>query len=70
MAQLQSSIVLDNVSNLLNSNEVSGLFDKLPIKMNDSPLNHSISKEEILNKMQDQANNRNLMPGELWDKFR
>jgi len=51
---LHQSIVLDNVSNILNSNEVSGLFDKLTVKLTDSPLQYSLSKEEITNKMQDQ----------------
>jgi len=50
---LHSSVVLDNVSNIISASEVSGLFDKLPVKLNNSPLTTVLTKEEIINKMQE-----------------
>lgn len=65
---LQQSIVLDNISNLINANEVSGLYDKLSVKLNNSPLSHVLTKEEIINKMQEKY--KNMMPNEAWDHFK
>jgi hypothetical protein len=50
--------------------EINGLFEKLPVKIIDSPLNHALSKEEIFNKMSETLNNRNMLHGEIWDKFK
>lgn len=68
LRHIQQSVVLDNISNIMNSHEVSGLFDKLTVKLNNSPLSHVLTKEEIINKMQEKY--KNILPSEAWHLFK